>query len=81
MATKSSMISLRLSGQMDEWLEEQCRLLGMTKSEVVRFWLQTSMLTFEKSVNIADKVASKQLEGRMSISDVIGGRTHGNGCS
>lgn len=77
MATKSSMISLRLSGQMDEWLEEQCRLLGMTKSEVVRFWLQTSMLTFEKSTDIAGKVASKQLEGQMSISDVLGGKTNG----
>ena len=77
MATKSSMISLRLSGQMDEWLAEQCRLLGMTKSEVVRFWLQTSMLTFEKSADIAGKVASKQLEGQLSISDVLGGKTNG----
>lgn len=77
MATKSNMISLRLSGQMDEWLAEQCRLLGMTKSEVVRFWLQTSMLTFEKSVDIAGKVASKQLEGQLSISDVLGGKTNG----
>lgn len=77
MATKSNMISLRVSGQMDEWLAEQCKLLGMTKSEVVRFWLQTSMLTFEKSTDIADKVASKQLEGQLSINDVLGGKTNG----
>lgn len=71
MAVKSNMLSLRLSEQMDNWLENQSQLLGMTKSEVVRFWLQTSMLTFEKSADIASKVAREQIKGQMNTDQLV----------
>lgn len=72
MQKKNNYVQLRISDKMDEWLEEQCETLGMNKSEVVRFWLQTSMLTFDKSVQIAKKAVDDQLKGQMSINDVIG---------
>lgn len=70
MAIKSNPINLRVSDVMNDWLNEQCKVLGMSKSEVVRFWLQTSMLTFQKSLEIANQISKEQLKGQMSLDDV-----------
>ena len=70
MAIKSNPINLRVSDVMNDWLNEQCEVLGMSKSEVVRFWLQNSMLTFQKSVEIANQISKEQLKGQMSLDDV-----------
>lgn len=70
MAIKSNPINLRVSDVMNDWLNEQCEVLGMSKSEVVRFWLQNSMLTFQKSVEIANQISKEQLAGQMSLDDV-----------
>ena len=37
--TKSNAINLRVSDKLNDWLEQQSCVLGMNKSEVVRFWL------------------------------------------
>lgn len=75
MNKKNNLVQVRLSDRMDEWLNSQCDVLGMNKSEVIRFWLQNSMLTFDKSVEVARDVAQTQLRGQMSIKDVLGGET------
>lgn len=70
MSTKPNVVNIRVSDVMNHWLDEQCEVLGMTKSEVIRFWLQSSMLTFQKSVEIANQISKEQLKGQMSLDDV-----------
>lgn len=69
MGSKPNLVNLRISDVMNSWLDEQCKILGMTKSEVIRFWLQTSMLTFQKSCEIANDISREQLNGQMSLDD------------
>lgn len=59
---KENMISLRVNDKMVDWLDSQGDALGMTRSEVVRFWLNNSMLTYERSSTIVSESLSKQLE-------------------
>lgn len=66
MTTKDNMISLRVSDQMMGWLDLQGKTLGMSRSEVVRFWLQTSMLTFERSSAVVSEAVNKQLQEQMN---------------
>lgn len=70
MGSKPNLVNLRISDVMNKWLDEQCEILGMTKSEVIRFWLQNSMLTFQKSCEIANNISREQLSGQMSFDDV-----------
>lgn len=70
MSTKPNVVNIRVSDVMNRWLDEQCEILGMTKSEVIRFWLQNSMLTFQKSCEIANNISREQLKGHMSLDDV-----------
>lgn len=77
--TKGNAINLRVSDKLNGWLEEQSQVLGMNKSEVVRFWLNYSMLAFNTSIDAVNKavknntkVADDQLPGQLDISDVVG---------
>lgn len=78
--TKSNAINLRVSDKLNDWLEQQSCVLGMNKSEVVRFWLNYSMLSFNTSVDAVNNAMSKgvqgvqgeQLPGQLDISDIIG---------
>lgn len=70
MSTKPNVVNIRVSDVMNRWLDEQCEVLGMTKSEVIRFWLQSSMLTFQKSVEIANQISKEQLKEQTSLDDV-----------
>lgn len=83
--TKGNAINLRVSDKLNGWLEEQSQVLGMNKSEVVRFWLNYSMLAFNTSIDAVNKavksnakVADGQLPGQLDISDLplslIGGK-------
>ena len=75
--TKSNAINLRVSDKLNDWLDQQSFVLGMNKSEVVRFWLNYSMLSFNTSVDAVNNAMSKgvqseQLPGQLDISDIIG---------
>ena len=59
--TKNNMVTLRVSDNLSNWLDEQGRVLGMNRSEVVRFWLNNSMLTFSASVDVAKTVVQNRL--------------------
>lgn len=59
--TKNNMVTLRVSDNLSNWLDEQGRVLGMNRSEVVRFWLNNSMLTFSASVDVAKTVVQDRL--------------------
>ena len=75
--TKCNAINLRVSDKLNDWLDQQSGALGMNKSEVVRFWLNYSMLSFNTSVDAVNNAMSKgvhseQLPGQLDISDIIG---------
>ena len=59
--TKNNMVTLRVSDNLSNWLDEQGRVLGMNRSEVVRFWLNNSMLTFSASVDVAKTFVQDRL--------------------
>lgn len=77
-AMKNNAVNLRVSDKLNDWLEMQSERLGMNKSEVVRFWLNYSMLSFNTSVDAVNNAMKKGVQndnvlpGQLDISDIVG---------
>lgn len=55
-------VKIRLSAQMDDYLDELCELWGFNKSQAIRWCIQNTMFAQKQAVEVARDVIGSNLD-------------------